>query len=161
MKEAMIELKDFSFQYKAQSEPTLKNLNLTIYKGEKVLIVGPSGSGKSTIGQCLNGIIPNIYKGTSSGQFLIQGKEAFNLSIYEKSHLVSTVLQDTDGQFIGLSVAEDLAFALENDMVELETMKRACAELGRTLGFDEALGSSATRFVRWAKTASELSRCSD
>ena len=123
MKEAMIELKDFSFQYKAQSEPTLKNINLTIYKGEKVLIVGPSGSGKSTIGQCLNGIIPNIYKGTSSGQFLIQGKEAFDLSIYEKSHLVSTVLQDTDGQFIGLSVAEDLAFALENDMVELESMK--------------------------------------
>lgn len=123
MKEAMIELKDFSFQYKAQSEPTLKNLNFTIYKGEKVLIVGPSGSGKSTIGQCLNGIIPNIYKGTSSGQFLIQGKEAFDLSIYEKSHLVSTVLQDTDGQFIGLSVAEDLAFALENDMVELGTMK--------------------------------------
>ena len=123
MKEAMIELKDFSFQYKAQSEPTLKNLNLTIYKGEKVLIVGPSGSGKSTIGQCLNGIIPNIYKGTSSGQFLIQGKEAFDLSIYEKSHLVSTVLQDTDGQFIGLSVAEDLAFALENDMVDLESMK--------------------------------------
>ncbi|MDR3960355.1 MAG: ABC transporter ATP-binding protein [Streptococcus sp.] len=123
MKKAMIELKDFSFQYKAQSEPTLKNLNLTIYKGEKVLIVGPSGSGKSTIGQCLNGIIPNIYEGTSSGQFLIQGKEAFDLSIYEKSHLVSTVLQDTDGQFIGLSVAEDLAFALENDMVELGTMK--------------------------------------
>lgn len=123
MKEAMIELKDFSFQYKAQSESTLKNLNLTIYKGEKVLIVGPSGSGKSTIGQCLNGIIPNIYKGTSSGKFLIQGKEAFDLSIYEKSHLVSTVLQDTDGQFIGLSVAEDLAFALENDMVELESMK--------------------------------------
>ena len=123
MKEAIIELKDFSFQYKAQSEPTLKNLNLTIYKGEKVLIVGPSGSGKSTIGQCLNGIIPNIYKGTSSGEFLIQGKEAFDLSIYEKSHLVSTVLQDTDGQFIGLSVAEDLAFALENDMVELESMK--------------------------------------
>ena len=123
MKEEMIELKDFFFQYKAQSEPTLKNLNLTIYKGEKVLIVGPSGSGKSTIGQCLNGIIPNIYKGTSSGQFLIQGKEAFDLSIYEKSHLVSTVLQDTDGQFIGLSVAEDLAFALENDMVDLGTMK--------------------------------------
>lgn len=123
MKEAIIELKDFSFQYKAQSEPTLKGINLTIYEGEKVLIVGPSGSGKSTIGQCLNGIIPNIYKGTSSGQFLIQGTEAFDHSIYEKSHLVSTVLQDTDGQFIGLSVAEDLAFALENDMVELDSMK--------------------------------------
>ena len=76
MKEAMIELKDFSFQYKAQSEPTLKNLNLTIYKGEKVLIVGPSGSGKSTIGQCLNGIIPNIYKGTSSGTIPHSGERS-------------------------------------------------------------------------------------
>ena len=140
MKEAMIELKDFSFQYKAQSEPTLKNLNLTIYKGEKVLIVGPSGSGKSTIGQCLNGIIPNIYKGTSSGQFLIQGKEAFDLSIYEKSHLVSTVLQDTDGQFIGLSVAEDLAFALENDMVELESMKSRVHTWAERLDLSKLLG---------------------
>ena len=141
MKEAMIELKDFSFQYKAQSEPTLKNINLTIYKGEKVLIVGPSGSGKSTIGQCLNGIIPNIYKGTSSGQFLIQGKEAFDLSIYEKSHLVSTVLQDTDGQFIGLSVAEDLAFALENDMVELESMKSRVHTWAERLDLSKLLGN--------------------
>ena len=140
MKEAMIELKDFSFQYKAQSEPTLKNINLTIYKGEKVLIVGPSGSGKSTIGQCLNGIIPNIYKGTSSGEFLIQGKEAFDLSIYEKSHLVSTVLQDTDGQFIGLSVAEDLAFALENDMVELESMKSRVHTWAERLDLSNLLG---------------------
>ena len=140
MKEAMIELKDFSFQYKAQSEPTLKNLNLTIYKGEKVLIVGPSGSGKSTIGQCLNGIIPNIYKGTSSGKFLIQGKESFDLSIYEKSHLVSTVLQDTDGQFIGLSVAEDLAFALENDMVELESMKSRVHTWAERLDLSNLLG---------------------
>ena len=140
MKEAMIELKDFSFQYKAQSEPTLKNLNLTIYKGEKVLIVGPSGSGKSTIGQCLNGIIPNIYKGNSSGQFLIQGKEAFDFSIYEKSHLVSTVLQDTDGQFIGLSVAEDLAFALENDMVELESMKSRVHTWAERLELSNLLG---------------------
>lgn len=140
MKEAMIELKDFSFQYKAQSEPTLKKLNLTIYKGEKVLIVGPSGSGKSTIGQCLNGIIPNIYKGTSSGKFLIQGKESFALSIYEKSHLVSTVLQDTDGQFIGLSVAEDLAFALENDMVELESMKSRVHTWAERLDLSKFLG---------------------
>ena len=141
MKETMIELKDFSFQYKAQSEPTLKNINLTIYKGEKVLIVGPSGSGKSTIGQCLNGIIPNIYKGTSSGQFLIQGKEAFDLSIYEKSHLVSTGLQDTDGQFIGLSVAEDLAFALENDMVELESMKSRVHTWAERLDLSKLLGN--------------------
>ena len=123
MKEAIIEWKDFSFQYETQQEPTLQGIDLTIYKGEKVLIVGPSGSGKSTLGQCLNGIIPNIYKGQPSGEFLIKGKAAFDMSIYDKSHLVSTVLQDTDGQFIGLSVAEDLAFALENDVTAIEEMK--------------------------------------
>ena len=123
MKQPIIQFENFTFQYQAQLEPTLKDINLTIYEGEKVLIVGPSGSGKSTLGQCLNGIIPNIYKGQASGHLRVQGQDAFASSIYDKSNLVSTVLQDTDGQFIGLSVAEDLAFALENDMVELPVMK--------------------------------------
>lgn len=119
----LIEFKDFTFKYDAQAEPTLKYLNLTIERGQKVLIVGPSGSGKSTIGQCLNGIIPNIHHGEKTGQFTIAGKDAFDLSIYDKSHLVSTVLQDPDGQFIGLTVAEDLAFALENDCLPLKEMR--------------------------------------
>ena len=123
MKKPIIQFENFSFQYQAQTEPTLKNVDLTIYEGEKVLIVGPSGSGKSTLGQCLNGIIPTIYHGEMTGSLLVKGKSVFDSSIYDLSNLVSTVLQDTDGQFIGLSVAEDLAFALENDMVDLPTMK--------------------------------------
>lgn len=137
--EKLIEFKDFSFQYKAQQEPTLRDINLSIYKGEKVLIVGPSGSGKSTLGQCLNGIIPNIYRGSHSGQLLIDGQEAFDLSIYEKSLLVSTVLQDTDGQFIGLSVAEDLAFALENDMEIQELMQQKVDDWSNRLELNQLL----------------------
>ena len=139
MKKPIIHFEDFSFQYQAQSEPTLKHINLTIYEGEKVLLIGPSGSGKSTLGQCLNGIIPNIYKGQASGQLLIKGQPAFDTSIYDKSNLVSTVLQDTDGQFIGLSVAEDLAFALENDMVALPLMREKVLRWAKQLDLEQLL----------------------
>lgn len=138
-KKPIIQLQDFTFQYQAQSEPTLKDINLTIYEGEKVLIIGPSGSGKSTLGQCLNGIIPNIHKGQAQGQLLIQGQPAFDSSIYDKSNLVSTVLQDTDGQFIGLSVAEDLAFALENDMVDLDQMRERIGRWADQLDLQQLL----------------------
>lgn len=118
-----ISFNQFTFQYDAQAEPTLKDISFDIAKGEKVLILGPSGSGKSTLAHCLNGIIPNIHKGQAKGQVLIDGQDVFTQSIYDKSQLVSTVLQDPDGQFIGLTVAEDLAFALENDCVNQSEMK--------------------------------------
>lgn len=118
-----ISFNQFTFQYDAQAEATLKDISFDIVKGEKVLILGPSGSGKSTLAQCLNGIIPNIHKGQAQGQVRIDGKNIFKQSIYDKSQLVSTVLQDPDGQFIGLTVAEDLAFALENDCANQSEMK--------------------------------------
>lgn len=118
-----ISFNQFTFQYDAQAEATLKDISFDIVKGEKVLILGPSGSGKSTLAQCLNGIIPNIYKGQAQGQVRIAGQNIFKQSIYDKSQLVSTVLQDPDGQFIGLTVAEDLAFALENDCANQSEMK--------------------------------------
>ena len=118
-----ISFNQFTFQYDAQAEATLKDISFDIVKGEKVLILGPSGSGKSTLAQCLNGIIPNIHKGQAQGQVRIAGQNIFKQSIYDKSQLVSTVLQDPDGQFIGLTVAEDLAFALENDCANQSKMK--------------------------------------
>ena len=118
-----ISFNQFTFQYDAQAEATLKDISFDIVKGEKVLILGPSGSGKSTLAQCLNGIIPNIHKGQAQGQVRIAGQNIFKQSIYDKSQLVSTVLQDPDGQFIGLTVAEDLAFALENDCANQSEMK--------------------------------------
>ena len=122
--ETVIEFKDFSFKYRAQKEPTLHDINLKICKGEKVLIIGPSGSGKSTLAHCLNGLVPFAFPGDISGDYFVNGKDPRELGIFGLNKMVGTVLQDTDGQFIGLTVAEDIAFALENDMVSQKDMFR-------------------------------------
>ncbi len=112
-----IEFSNFSFRYDALKNPTLKNINLKIAKGEKVLIIGPSGSGKSTLGQCLNGLIPHSFNGDITGTLTIGGKVISELDLHGYTEQVGTVLQDTDSQFVGLSVGEDIAFALENQLV--------------------------------------------
>ncbi|WP_159651272.1 ABC transporter ATP-binding protein [Vibrio atypicus] len=133
-----IEFSDFSFRYESLDKPTLKHINLRIEKGEKIVIIGPSGSGKSTLGQCLNGLIPHSVKGETSGQLSINGHNCAQLELHQMTEQIGTVLQDTDSQFVGLSIGEDIAFALENQlmstidmfpivkstakMVELETM---------------------------------------
>ncbi|MCD9543953.1 MULTISPECIES: ABC transporter ATP-binding protein [Photobacterium] len=114
---------NFSFKYWALENPTLKNINLTINKGEKIALIGPSGCGKSTLGQCLNGLIPHAIKGDCSGELYINGKNTRTLDLDHCTSMVGTVLQDTDGQFVGLSVGEDIAFALENQMIPQQQMR--------------------------------------
>ena len=135
----VISFKDYGFQYMAQAEPTLRHINLDIYPGEKVLIAGASGSGKSTIGNCINGLIPFAYPGKSTGSLLVDGVEAEKSSIFELSHTVGTVLQDTDGQFIGLTVGEDIAFAPENNCVPQEEMKKLVDKVAKLVDIDHHL----------------------
>ena len=138
----IIEFKDFTFQYFSQSEPTLHNINLSIYPGEKILIIGPSGSGKSTLGHCLNGLIPFSYKGDIEGSLKINGIETRDLDIFKLSKTIGTVLQDADGQFVGLTVGEDIAFALENDNIELDIMKKRVKKVAEMVDMDSFLNSS-------------------
>ena len=135
----IISFQDYGFQYVAQAEPTLHHINLDIYPGEKVLIAGTSGSGKSTIGNCINGLIPFAYPGQKTGKLLVDGKEADECSIFELSHTVGTVLQDTDGQFIGLTVGEDIAFAPENNCVPQEEMKQIVERVAKLVDIDHHL----------------------
>lgn len=134
MNKPIIEFQDFSFQYNSQSKPTLKHLNVTINEGEKVLVVGPSGSGKSTFAHCINGLIPYKYQGEITGKAKIKGKNLQETSIFDLSFDTGTVLQDTDGQFIGLTVAEDIAFTLENDAVKQSRMQKKVAQWAKTIG---------------------------
>ena len=141
-KKPVIQFENFGFQYFSQAAPTLYDINLTIYEGEKVLIVGPSGSGKSTIGNCLNGLIPFAYKGEITGSLKIDGVETKTSNIFELSKKVGTVLQDTDGQFIGLTVGEDIAFALENDCTEVEQMRETVQKVADIVDIGQLLKSS-------------------
>ena len=136
----IISFRDFTFQYRAQARPTLYNIDLDIYPGEKVLIAGPSGSGKSTLASCINGLIPFSYPGESTGKLTVDGMEAKEESIFALSKSVGTVLQDPDGQFIGLTVAEDIAFALENDCVPQKEMHAAVARAAKLVDVDHHLG---------------------
>lgn len=122
--EQIISFKDFSFTYRTQKSPTLHDINLDIFPGEKVLIVGPSGSGKSTLAHLINGLVPFAYEGKIEGSYTIGGKDPKELGIFGLSNIVGTVLQDTDGQFVGLTVGEDVAFSLENNLVPYDEMKK-------------------------------------
>lgn len=139
MPSPIISFQDYGFQYMAQAEPTLHHINLNIYPGEKVLIAGASGSGKSTIGNCINGLIPFAYPGQKTGSLLVDGRETDAGSIFELSHTVGTVLQDTDGQFIGLTVGEDIAFATENDCMPQEQMKQVVDQVAELVDIDHHL----------------------
>lgn len=141
-KKPVIQFENFGFQYFSQAAPTLHDINLTIYEGEKVLIVGPSGSGKSTLGNCLNGLIPFAYKGEITGSLKIAGIETKKSTIFELSKEVGTVLQDTDGQFIGLTVGEDIAFALENDCTEVGEMRETVQKVADIVDMGQLLKSS-------------------
>ena len=137
--EVIISFEDFGFQYTAQAEPTLYDINLKIRKGEKVLIAGPSGCGKSTLAHCINGLVPGSYPGKSTGKLLVGGKNALDLGIFGLADIVGTVLQDSDGQFIGLTVAEDIAFALENDCIPTEEMHREVEKIAKLVDVDRVL----------------------
>ncbi|MDD7148170.1 MAG: ABC transporter ATP-binding protein [Lachnospiraceae bacterium] len=140
----IIEFKDYTFKYRSQTEPTLRDINLSIYSGEKVLIVGPSGSGKSTLAHCINGLAPASFRGEVQGTLRVKDTDPAEAGIFGMSKIVGTVLQDTDGQFIGLTVAEDIAFALENDCVEQGEMFDRVKKVAEVVDVRKLLGHAPT-----------------
>ncbi len=139
MPSPIIEFAGFSCKYRTQAEPTLFDINLKIYEGEKVLIIGESGSGKSTIAKCINGLIPSSYQGEITGSLKVCGLNPAEEGIFGMSKHVGTVLQDTDSQFIGLTVAEDIAFAMENDNINNELMHQKVNETADIVNVKELL----------------------
>ena len=140
-KKPVIQFENFNFHYKIQNKPTLFDINLTIYEGEKVLILGASGSGKSTLANCINGLIPFSFDGKITGSLKVNDLETRDLSIFKLSAMVGTVLQDSDAQFVGLSVGEDIAFAMENDKMPRSEMLPKVAEHATEVGMEDFLAA--------------------
>ena len=136
----IISFRNFSFQYRAQKRPTLTDIDLEIYPGERVLIAGPSGSGKSTLAGCINGLNPFSNPGACTGTLTVDGVDAPHSSLFELSAHVGTVLQDPDGQFIGLTVGEDIAFALENSCTPQDEMYAITRHAAELVGIENHLG---------------------
>ena len=136
----IISFRNFSFQYRAQKRPTLTDINLEIYPGERVLIAGPSGSGKSTLAGCINGLNPFSNPGACTGTLTVDGVDAPHSSLFELSAHVGTVLQDPDGQFIGLTAGEDIAFALENSCTPQDEMHAITRHAAELVGIENHLG---------------------
>ena len=136
----IISFRNFSFQYRAQKRPTLTDIDLEIYPGERVLIAGPSGSGKSTLAGCINGLNPFSNPGACTGALTVDGVDAPHSSLFELSAHVGTVLQDPDGQFIGLTVGEDIAFALENSCTPQDEMHAITRHAAELVGIENHLG---------------------
>ena len=139
-KTPIISFRNFSFQYRAQKQPTLHDIDLDIYPGERVLIAGPSGSGKSTLAACINGLNPFSNPGECKGSLIVDGVDAPHSSIFELAGHVGTVLQDPDGQFIGLTVGEDIAFALENSCTPQDEMHAITRHAAELVGIENHLG---------------------
>ena len=136
----IISFRNFSFQYRAQKRPTLTDIDLEIYPGERVLIAGPSGSGKSTLAGCINGLNPFSNPGACTGTLTVDGVDAPHSNLFELSAHVGTVLQDPDGQFIGLTVGEDIAFALENSCTPQDEMHAITRHAAELVGIENHLG---------------------
>jgi len=109
-----IEAKKLSFTYAGAEKPSMEDVNLSIEKGDFVILTGPSGCGKTTLCRCLNGLIPNFYSGELKGELLVDGLNVDGRSTAELATHVGFVFQNPENQLFSLSVERDVAFGLEN-----------------------------------------------
>jgi len=109
----MIRLKDVSFSYDGYDSAVIRRANLEISAGEFVLVCGPTGGGKSTLLKIINGLAPHFTGGTVQGQLLIHGLDKTGSLPHDLASLVGYVNQQPEGSFVADTVADEIAYSLE------------------------------------------------
>ena len=111
---SIVKIRDLSYSYPGLNKPVLINVNLTIEKGDFIILTGPSGCGKTTLCRCLNGLIPHFYNGDLTGDVIVTGLSVKDNSTSKIAQHVGFVFQNPENQLFALSVEKDIAFGLEN-----------------------------------------------
>ena len=138
---AFIKIKDLSYYYPETKTPALDKINLEIFEGQFVLVVGGSGSGKSSLVRVLSGLIPEFYGGTYKGKVYIDDREIKNMNWFEIVQKVGMVGQHPESQLVMNDVEQEVAFGMENIGLSNSLMKRRVMEIARGLGISNLLHS--------------------
>ncbi len=133
-----IKVEDLTFSYDDEIK-ALNGCSFTVPKGSYTTIVGPNGSGKSTVAKLLVGLLE-----PSGGKILIDGQEMNEKNVSELRRKTGIVFQNPDNQFIGSTVADDIAFGLENRQVDPDQMQQIIEESAAKVGMTNYLNSEPT-----------------
>jgi len=121
---AVIETRDLTYTYPGATEPSIKDVSITIDKGDFVILTGPSGCGKTTLCRCFNGLIPHFYNGNLEGKIEVAGLNVADHKIHQIARHVGFVFQNPENQLFALSVEKDVAFGLENFAMPRDEMRK-------------------------------------
>lgn len=120
----IIRFENVWFRYAGSERPALKGINLTVQRGEFLLVTGPSGCGKSTLLRCMNGLIPHFHEGEFSGRVTVKGMDTRTKNVYELAQVVGLVFPEPDSQLVALEVQDDVAFGPGNLGLPKEEVSR-------------------------------------
>lgn len=134
-----IKSEDVSFKYLHSEDPFLKEINLTINKGETILICGASGSGKTTFSRLINGISPNYVEGELSGKLKTFDLETGITAIEKYVPIVGSVFQNPKTQHFAVDTTSELAFPMEIVGMEPEHIRIKVQEKARAFEIQHLL----------------------
>jgi energy-coupling factor transporter ATPase len=121
---AVIETRDLKYTYPGATNPSIKDVSITINKSDFIILTGPSGCGKTTLCRCFNGLVPHFYNGTLEGEITVAGLNVAEHKIHELARHVGLVFQNPENQVFALSVEKDVAFGLENSAMPRDEMRK-------------------------------------
>ena len=129
----MIELRDVSFQYENSDKESVSHINISVDKGECILLCGKSGCGKTTVTKLLNGLIPHMASGKKEGSAYINGVSVDEIPMYQLSKTVGSVFQNPKSQFFNLDTDSELTFAVENQGLSEDEINQRLEEVTESL----------------------------